>query len=94
MKVYYVANSRQVCSSVEQAVAQAVKNMGIGYYENNERFEVSKPMVVENRWGEKRIVVSFYDKNYNKLKFKSRKIIVVDFDKEIYIKPVEYIGKF
>ena len=62
MKVYYVANSRKVCSNIEQAVAQAVKDMGISYIDN-ERYVVSKPMVVENRWGEKRLVVTIYDTN-------------------------------
>jgi hypothetical protein len=94
MKVYYVANSRQVCSSIEQAVAQAVKDMGISYLKDNERYELSKPMVVENRWGDKRLVVTIYDKKFNKLKVKTRKINIVDFDKERYIQPVEYIGQF
>lgn len=93
MKVYYVANSRQVCSSIEQAVAHAVKDMGITHIDN-ERYVVSKPMVVENRWGEKRIVLTIYDKKYNKLKFRSRKIDIIDLDKERYIQPVEYIGQF
>ena len=94
MKVYYVANSRQVCSSVEQAVAQAVKDMGISYLKDNERYELSKPMVVENRWGEKRLVVTIYDKKFGKLRIKRRKIDIVDFDKEKYIQPIEYIGQF
>jgi hypothetical protein len=94
MKVYFVANSRKVCSSIEQAVAQAVKDMGISYLKDNERYELSKPMVVENRWGDKRLVVTIYDKKFNKLKVKTRKIDIVDFDKEKYINPVEYIGQF
>ena len=93
MKVYYVANSRQVCSSVEQAVAHAVRDMGVGSMDN-ERYAVSKPMVVENRWGEKRIVLTIYDRKYNKLKIRSRKINVIDLDKERYIQPIEYIGQF
>lgn len=93
MKVYYVANSRQVCSSIEQAVAHAVKDMGVSCMDN-ERYAVSKPMVVENRWGEKRIVLTIYDKKYNKLKFRSRKIDIIDLDKERYIQPIEYIGQF
>ena len=94
MKVYYVANSRKVCSSIEQAVAHAVKDMGIGYLKNDERYEVSKPMVVENRWEIKRLVITIYDKKFNKLKVRTRKIEIIDFDKEIYINPVEYIGQF
>ena len=94
MKVYYVANSRKVCSSIEQAVAQAVKDTGVGYLKNDERYEVSKPMVVENRWGEKRLVITIYDKKFNKLKVRTRKIDIVDFDKEKYIQPVEYLGQF
>ena len=94
MKVFYVANSRQVCSSIEQAVALAVKDMGIGYQKDDERFVVSKPMVVENRWGEKRLVVTIYDKKFGKLKIRTRKISVIDFDKERYIQPVEYLGQF
>jgi hypothetical protein len=93
MKVYYVANSRKVCSNVEQAVAQAVKDMGITY-RDDERYAVSKPMVVENRWGEKRLVVTIYDKKYNRLRMKRRKIDIVDLDKEKYIQPVEYLGQF
>jgi hypothetical protein len=93
MKVYYVANSRKVCSNVEQAVAQAVKDMGITY-RDDERYAVSKPMVVENRWGEKRLVVTIYDKKYNKLRMKRRKIDIVDLDKEKYIQPIEYLGQF
>ena len=93
MKVYYVANSRKVCSSVEQAVALAVKDMGT-YYMDNERYAISKPMVVENRWGEKRIVVTIYDKKFGKLRIKRRKIDVIDLDKEKYIQPVEFIGQF
>lgn len=93
MKVYYVANSRKVCSSVEQAVALAVKDMGV-YYADNERYAISKPMVVENRWGEKRIVVTVYDKKFGKLRIKRRKIDVIDLDKEKYIQPIEYIGQF
>lgn len=93
MKVYYVANSRKVCSSIEQAVAQAVKDMGITY-RDDERYAVSKPMVVENRWGEKRLVVTIYDKKYNRLRIKRRKIDIIDFEKEKYIQPIEYIGQF
>jgi hypothetical protein len=94
MKVYFVANSRKVCSSIEQAVAQAVKDMGVGYFKNNERYEVSKPMVVENRWGDKRLVVTIYDKETQRLRAKTRKIETIDFDKEKYINPVEYLGRF
>ena len=93
MKVYYVANSRKVCSNVEQAVALAVKDMGV-YYADNERYAISKPMVIENRWGEKRIVVTIYDKKFSKLRIKRRKIDVIDLDKEKYIQPVEFIGQF
>lgn len=93
MKVYYVANSRKVCSSVEQAVALAVKDMGITY-RDDERYAISKPMVIENRWGEKRLVVTIYDKKYNRLRIKRRKIDIVDLDKEKYIQPIEYIGQF
>lgn len=93
MKVYYVANARKVCSSVEQAVAQAVQDMGVSYVDN-ERCVVSKPMVVENRWGEKRLVVTIYDTKYNKLRIRKRKIEVIDFDKEKYIRPIEYVGQF
>lgn len=93
MKVYYVANLRKVCSSVEQAVAQAVKDMGVSYLDN-ERYAISKPMVVENRWGTKRLFATIYDKKYNKLKIRTRKIDVIDLDKEKYIQPVEYIGQF
>lgn len=93
MKVYFVANSRQVCSNVEQAVALAVKDMGISYQQGDERYAVSKPMVVENRWGEKRLVVTIYDKKFGKLKIRTRKISVIDLDKERYIQPVEYLGQ-
>ena len=93
MKVYYVANSRKVCSSIEQAVAQAVKDMGISYVDN-ERYVVSKPMVVENRWGEKRLVVTIYDTKFNRLRIKRRKIDIVDLDKEKYVQPIEYVGHF
>ena len=93
MKVYYVANLREVCSSVEQAVALAVKDMGV-CYANNERYAISKPMVIENRWGTKRIVVTIYDKKFNKLRIKRRKIDVIDLDKEKYIQPIEFIGNF
>ena len=92
MKVYYVANSRKVCSSVEQAVALAVKDMGT-YYMDNERYLISKPMVIENRWGTKRIVVTIYDKKFSKLRIKRRKIDIIDLDKEKYIQPIEYIGQ-
>ena len=93
MKVYYVANSRKVCSSIEQAVALAVKDMGISYIDN-ERYAISKPMVIENRWGEKRLLVTIYDKKYNRLRIKRRKIDIIDLDKEKYIQPIEYIGQF
>ena len=94
MKVYYVAKSRKVCSSIEQAVAQAVKDTGVGYLKNDERYEVSKPMVVENRWGDKRLVITIYDKKFNRLRVRTRKIDIIDFDKEKYLNPVEYIGQF
>ena len=93
MKVYYVANSRKVCSSIEQAVAHAVYDMGLSYYKSKDRFVVSKPMVVENRWGDKRLIVTIYDMEYNKLKVKSRKIQVIDFDKECAV-VADYLGKF
>jgi hypothetical protein len=93
MKVYYVANSRKVCSSIEQAVAHAVYDMGISYYKAKDRYVVSKPMVVENRWGEKKLIVTIYDTEYNKLKVKRRKIEVVDLDKECAV-VVDYLGKF
>jgi hypothetical protein len=50
-------------------------------------------MVVENRWGTKRIVVTIYDKKFSKLRIKTRKIDVIDLDKEKYIQPVYEVGK-
>ena len=94
MKVYYVANSRKVCSSIEQAVAQAVKDTGVGYLKNDERYEVSKPMVVENRWGDKKLVITIYDKKFNRLRVKTRRIDIINLDEEKCISPVEYIGQF
>lgn len=94
MKVYFVPNSRQVCSTIEQAVALAVKDMGINYMQGNERFIISKPMVVENQWSTKRLVVTIYDKKFNKLKIKRRRIDIIDLDKERYIQPIEYLGQF
>ena len=94
MKVYYVAKSRKICSSIEQAVAQAVKDTGVSSLDGDERYSVSKPMVVENRWGEKRLVLTIYDKKYNRLRIRTRKIDIIDFDKEKYIQPIEYIGQF
>lgn len=94
MKVYYVAKSRKICSSIEQAVAQAVKDTGVSCLDGDERYSVSKPMVVENRWGEKRLVLTIYDKKYNRLRIRTRKIDIIDFDKEKYIQPIEYIGQF
>ena len=93
MKVYFVPNARKICSSVEQAVTQAVKDMGV-FHIDNERYTVSKPMVVENRWGEKRLVVTIYDKKYNKLRIKRRRIDIVDLDNERYTQPIEFIGQF
>ena len=91
MKIYFVANERKVCASVEDAVLQACKGMGLDYYRNNERYVVSKPMVVENRWGEKRLIVSIYDTKYNKFKIKRRKIDIIDL---VYnsMQGVEYLG--
>jgi hypothetical protein len=91
MKVYFVANSRQVCSSIEQAVAEAVKDMGLSYYKSGERYVVSKPMVVEDRWGEKRLLVSIYDTKYNKFKIKRRKIDIIDLNSNS-MPIVEYLG--
>ena len=93
MKVYYVANSRKVCSSIEQAVAEAVYDMGISYYKEKERYVVSKPMVVQNRWGDKKLVVTMYDIEYKKLKVLTRKIKIVDLDKERPV-VVDYLGSF
>ena len=50
-------------------------------------------MVVQNRWGDKRLVVTIYDAEYNKLRIKSRKIQVIDFDKECAV-VADYLGKF
>jgi hypothetical protein len=38
--------------------------------------------------------VTIYDKKFSKLRIKTRKIDVIDLDKEKYIQPVEYIGQF
>jgi hypothetical protein len=91
MKVYFVANERKVCASVEEAVSQACYGMGLSYYKNNERYVVSKPMVVENRWGEKRLLVSIYDTKFNKFKIKRRKIDVIDLNSNS-TPTVEYLG--
>ena len=93
MKVYFVANERKICASVEEAVSQACYGMGLSYFKNNERYVVSKPMVVENRWGEKRLVVSIYDSKFNKFKIRSRKIAVVDLNANDTPK-IEYLGSF
>lgn len=93
MKVYYVAKSREICSSVEQAVAKAVYNMGLSYYKTKERYVVSKPMVVQNRWGDNKLMVTIYDTEYNKLKTRSRTIKVVDLDKEGSA-VADYLGSF
>lgn len=91
MKVYFVANERKVCASVDEAVSQACKGMGLSYYNNDARYVVSKPMVVVNRWGEKRLIVSIYDTKFNKLKIKRRKIDVIDFNVN-NVPKVEYLG--
>jgi hypothetical protein len=92
MKVYFVANERKVCATVEEAVSQACYCMGLGSYKNDERYVVSKPMVIENRWGEKRLVVSIYDTKYNKLKIKRRKIDVINFFNANNVPKIEYLG--
>lgn len=91
MKVYFVANERKVCPTVEEAVSQACYGMGLSYYKNNERYILSKPMVVENRWGEKRLIVTIYDTKFNKLKVKRRKIDVIDLNSNS-TPIVEYLG--
>ena len=91
MKVYFVANERKVCASVEEAVLQACKGMGLDYYKRDARYVVSKPMVVENRWEEKRLVVSIYDTKFNKLKIRKRKIDVIDLNSNS-MPIVEYLG--
>ena len=91
MKVYYVANERKVCPTVEEAVSQACYGMGLSYYKDNERYVISKPMVVENRWGEKRLIVTIYDTRFNKLKIKRRKIDVIDLNSNS-TPIVEYLG--
>ena len=91
MKVYFVANERKVCASVEEAVSQACKGMGLDYYKREARYVVSKPMVVENRWGEKRLLVSIYDTKYNKFKIKRRKIDIIDLNSNS-MPMVEYLG--
>lgn len=93
MKVYFVANERKVCASVEEAVSQACYGMGLSYYKDNERYVVSKPMVVENRWGEKRLIVSIYDSKFSKFKIKRRKIDVIDLNSNSMPK-IEYLGNF
>ena len=93
MKIYFVANERKICASVEDAVLQACKGMGLDYYKNDGRYVVSKPMVVENRWGEKRLVASIYDTKFNKLKVKMRKIDVIDLVHSS-TQGVEYLGNF
>lgn len=91
MKVYFVPNERKVCASVEEAVSQACKGMLLHCYNNDTRYVVSKPMVVENRWGEKRLVVSIYDTKFNKLKIKRRKINIIDLNANDMPK-IEYLG--
>ena len=93
MKIYFVAKERKVCASVEDAVSQAVRSMGLYHYQNNERYVVSKPMVVENRWGEKRLVVSIYDTQYRKLKIKRRRIDTIDLVHNS-TPNIEYLGNF
>lgn len=93
MKIYFVANERKICASVEDAVAQACKGMGLDSYKNSDRYVVSKPMVVGNRWGEKRLIVSIYDTKYNKFKIKRRKINIVDLIHNS-MQGVEYLGNF
>ena len=93
MKVYYVANERKVCASVEEAVTQACKGMGLDYYKRDARYVVAKPVVVENRWGEKRLVAYIYDTKFNKLKMRKRRIDVIDLCANS-TPTVEYLGNF
>ena len=93
MRVYYVAKTRKVFSSIENSVANALRDMGLYFYKDNERYNVSKPMVVENRWGDKKLVVVIHDALHNKIKVKTRKIQTFDLEEETP-KVVEYLGKF
>lgn len=94
MELYYVASSRKVCFSDKQAVTRAVEDMRLYLFNDKTKFEVSKPMIVVNRWNEHRVVVSIYDKRINKLMFRTRLIKIIDPDKEKYIEPIEYLGQF
>lgn len=92
MKLYFVANERKICASAEEAVSQACKGMGLGYYRDDERYIVSKPMVIENRWGVKKLIVTIYDTKYFKLKVRTRKIDIINFEPKDSNVNVEYLG--
>lgn len=93
MTIYYVANSRKICENVDQAVAHALVDMGVNYYQHhNDRYNVSKPMIVKAR-GNCFVVVSIYDSAFNKLRIRKRRIDVVNTLKSKWIDPVEYLGK-
>ena len=92
MKVYYVANSRKICSTADQAIALALRDIGLHFYNQKDRYVVSKPMIIENTWGTKRVVVTIYDKNTKKLKIRKRKIDIVNLDDTV-LTPIEYLGE-
>ena len=92
MKVYYVANSRKICSTADQAIVLALRDIGLHFYNQKDRYVVSKPMIIESAWGTKRVVVTIYDKNTKKLKIRKRKIDIVNLDDTV-LTPIEYLGK-
>ena len=92
MIIYYVASSRKICENADQAVAQAVKEIGISYLKNDERYEVSKPMIIKSH-GDCFVVVTIYDLVSNKLKVRKRRIDIINTLKSKWIDTVDYLGK-
>lgn len=91
MSVYFVPYNRAICENEQNAVALAVRSMGIRYEKDNPRFIVSSPVIVKDycRSNRFKVVVCVYDTCFLTFKKKTRSIIIKTFDEG---SPVQYVG--
>jgi hypothetical protein len=91
MSVYFIPYNRAICENEQNAVALAVRSMGVRYEKDNPRFMVSSPVIVKHNGCPNRfkVVVCVYDTRYLTFKKKTRSIIVKTFDEGSF---VQYFG--